>query len=136
AWLCGIVRNLAASERRREQRRGGAAQSLDSVRDLAGSDAYPAARAVTQEEADLLWRSLAGLSETYREPMVLFYRQGQSVAEVARSLELAEEAGKQRLARGRSMVGGELTAIVEANFDRTRPTWGFHGEGLAAVPGI
>src|SRR5262249_9468624 len=30
-WLCGIVRNLAANAIRREQRRGGKAQSLDSV---------------------------------------------------------------------------------------------------------
>ncbi|HKB37313.1 MAG TPA: sigma-70 family RNA polymerase sigma factor, partial [Gemmataceae bacterium] len=136
AWLCGIVRNLAASERRREQRRGGAAQSLDSVRDLAGSDAYPAARAVTQEEADLLWRSLAGLSETYREPMVLFYRQGQSVAEVARSLDLTEEAVKQRLSRGRSMLREELATIVETTLTRTRPTKVFTVAVVAALPAI
>ncbi|HJZ90910.1 MAG TPA: RNA polymerase sigma factor, partial [Gemmataceae bacterium] len=94
AWLCGIVRNLAANARRREQRRGGSARSLNSVVEPAGPDADPAAQAVTQEEATLLWRTLAGLPETYREPLVLFYRQGQSVAEVARSLDLAEEAVK------------------------------------------
>jgi RNA polymerase sigma factor (sigma-70 family) len=85
AWLCGIVRNLAGNEQRREQRRGGAAKSLDSLAELAGSDGEPAAQAVTQEEADLLWRTLAGLPPTYREPMVLYYRQGQSIAEVDRT---------------------------------------------------
>ena len=122
AWLCGIVRNLAANALRREQRRGGSAKSLNSVAEPAGSDADPAAQAVTQEEATLLWRSLAGLPETYREPMVLFYRQGQSVAEVARSLDLAEEAVKQRLSRGRSMLREELASVVETTLTRTRPT--------------
>src|SRR3954464_8978751 len=58
AWLCGIVRKLTANALRREQRRGGAAEAIDLVREPAGSDADPAARAVTQEQASLLWRSL------------------------------------------------------------------------------
>jgi RNA polymerase sigma factor (sigma-70 family) len=136
SWLCGIVRNLTASAMRREQRRGGAAESLDSVPELAGSDADPATQAVTQEEAALLWRSLAGLSASYREPMVLFYRQGQSVAEVARSLDLAEETVKQRLSRGRSMLREELAAVVESTLTRTRPTRAFTVAVLAALPAV
>ncbi len=134
AWLCGIVRNLAASALRREQRRGGTAQSLDAVAELAGSGADPAAQAVTQEEANLLWRSLAGLPETYREPMVLFYRQGRSVAEVARSLDLEEAAVRQRLSRGRSMLREELATVVETTLSRTRPTAAFTLAVLATLP--
>ncbi len=85
AWLGAIVRNHAASAHRREQRRGGAPAPLESVNVLTPPEADPAARAVTSQEADLLWRSLAALPDTYREPMVLFYRQGQSVADVARA---------------------------------------------------
>src|SRR5262245_40965762 len=77
AWLCGIVRNLAANALRREQRRGGPARSLNSVVEPAGSGADPAAQAATQEEVTLLWRTLAGLPGTYREPLVLFYGHGQ-----------------------------------------------------------
>ena len=125
AWLCGIVRNLAANAVRREKRRGGAAESLSTMIEPVGSVADPAAQAVTNEEATLLWRTLAGLVETYREPMVLYYRQGQSVAEVARSLDLAEEAVKQRLSRGRLMLRDELVAVVESTLKRTRPTRAF-----------
>src|SRR5262245_34431826 len=107
-WLCGIVRNLAANALRRDKRRGGAAQPLSAVPEPAESDADPAAYAVTQEEAALLWRSLVRLPDAQREPMVLFYRQGQSVAEVAQSLELSEDAVKQRLSRGRAMLREEL----------------------------
>src|SRR5262249_60715588 len=60
AWLCGIVRNLAANARRREQRRGGAARSLNSVVEPAGPDADPAAPAGTQEEGTPLWPTPAG----------------------------------------------------------------------------
>jgi len=133
-WLCGIVRNLAANAIRREQRRGGVAQSLDSVAEPARSDADPAVQAVSQEEADLLWRALAGLSETYREPMVLYYRQGQSVAEVAQSLDLAQDAVKQRLSRGRSLLREELVYIVETTLTRTRPSRAFTVAVLAALP--
>lgn len=134
AWLCGIVRNLAANAARREQRRGGPAESLDLVAEQATAEADPAAHAVTHEEETLLWRSLAGLPETYREPMVLFYRQGQSVAEVANSLELSEEAIKQRLSRGRTMLREEMTALVESTLTRTRPTAAFTVGVLVALP--
>jgi len=136
AWLCGIVRNLTANALRRELRRGGAAESLDGAAEPVSAEADPAAQAVTQEEAVLLWRSLAGLSETYREPMVLFYRQGQSVAEVARSLELSEEVVRQRLARGRSRLREELATVVESTLTRTQPTGAFTVAVLAALPAV
>jgi RNA polymerase sigma factor (sigma-70 family) len=134
AWLCGIVRNLSANAARREARRGGPAESLDAVEEAATAEADPAAQAVTQEEAALLWRSLGGLPDTYREPMVLFYRQGQSVAEVANALELSEEAVKQRLSRGRTMLREEMTALVESTLTRTRPTAAFTMAVLVALP--
>ena len=46
AWLCGIVRNLSASAARREQRRGGPGESLETVTDRAASDADPSAQAI------------------------------------------------------------------------------------------
>jgi RNA polymerase sigma factor (sigma-70 family) len=133
-WLCGIVRNLSASTLRREQRRGGPAKSLSSVVEPAASNTDPAAQAVTQEEAALLWRSLAGLPESYREPMVLFYRQGQSIAEVAQLLDLSDDAVKQRLARGRSMLRDELASVVETTLGRTRPARAFTAAVLAVLP--
>lgn len=134
AWLCGIVRNLAANAARREQRRGGPAESLDLVAEPAATEADPAAQVVSLEEEALLWRSLAGLPETYREPLVLFYRQGQSVAEVANALELSEEAVKQRLSRGRTMLRQEMTALVESTLTRTRPGTAFTVGVLVALP--
>lgn len=136
AWLCGIVRNLSANAIRREHRRGGPAQSLDSVVEQASEEADPATHAVSQEEAKLLWRSLSGMPETYREPMVLFYRQGQSIADVAKSLDLSEDAVKQRLSRGRSLLREEMAALVESTLTRTKPGTAFKVAVLVALPAI
>lgn len=136
AWLCGIVRNLSASSLRRERRRGGPAVSLDHLNEHVSADADPATNAVSQEEADLLWRSLAGMPETYREPMILFYRQGQSIVEVAKSLDLSEDAVKQRLSRGRSLLREEMTALVESTLTRTKPGIAFKAAVLIALPAI
>jgi RNA polymerase sigma factor (sigma-70 family) len=71
-WLCGIVRNIAANAVRRNLRRGGAPESLDAVADEPFTDSDPAAQTITREEETLLWRTLAEMPETYREPLVLF----------------------------------------------------------------
>jgi len=136
AWLCGIVRNLAANASRREWRRGGPAEPLEAIPEQTTPEEDPAAQAVTHEEAALLWRSLAGLSATYREPMVLFYRQGRSVAEVAQAMELTEEAVKQRLTRGRAMLRDELATLVETTLVRTKPGSAFTLGVLVALPVI
>lgn len=132
SWLCGIVRNLAANAARREFRRG-ALESLEDVAEPVSLEDDPAAQAVTQEEAALLWRALAGLPESYREPMVLFYREQQSVNEVAKGLELSEDVVRQRLSRGRVMLRQEMTALVETTLTRTRPGAAFTTGVLAAM---
>ena len=133
-WLCGIARNHAANATRRENRRGGPAESLDAAAETAAPDADPSEQAASQEEAALLWRWLAELPATYREPLVLFYRQGQSVAEVAGLLDLSEEAVKQRLSSGRVMLREELTTLVASVLTRTRPGPAFTAGVLAVLP--
>ena len=44
----------------------------------------PPDHVMSQEEEAILWRSLKPIPETYREPLVLFYREHQSVERVAR----------------------------------------------------
>src|SRR6185503_11620172 len=71
-WLCGIVRNIAANSVRREIRRGGTPESLEVAEGAASIENDPAAQAVTNEEETLLWRTLAAMPESYREPLILF----------------------------------------------------------------
>ena len=133
-WLCGIARKRVASTVRRELRASGL-NDADPVSDeLAAPDAGPAEQTVSREEAELLWQTLARLPEAYREPLVLFYRQQQSVAEVAEGLDLTEDAVRQRLSRGRALLRGELAALVESALTRTRPAAAFTAGVLASLP--
>jgi RNA polymerase sigma factor (sigma-70 family) len=133
-WLCGILRNITANAVRREVRRGGAPESLEVVAEEPTPEADPAAQAVSREEEALLWRALAGLPENYRGPLVLFYREQQSVEEVAMGLDLTEETVRQRLSRGRSMLRAEMTAVVESALKRSKPGPAFTLAVMVALP--
>jgi hypothetical protein len=91
---------------------------------------------ITKEEEAILWRSLSELPLTYREPLVLFYRQHQSVAEVADALEVTEDVARQRLSRGRAMLAEKVTAFVEGALRQTTPGKVFTVGVLAALPGF
>jgi hypothetical protein len=94
----------------------------------------PAEQAISNEELAILWRSLEKIPEIYREPLVLFYREHQSVEAVAQNLELSEDAVKQRLSRGRKLLHEEVLAFVEGALARTNPGQTFTLGVLAALP--
>lgn len=133
AWLCGIARTMAANLRRRDLRRGGTPESLETIHEPVSQDDDPLAQAVSREEEVLLWRAISGLPESYREPLVLFYREDQSIAQVAIQLDLSQETVKQRLSRGRSMLRAEVASVVESALSRSRPGRTFTAGVLAAI---
>src|SRR5262245_45095417 len=121
AWLCGIARNLASNARRRAARPADSAGPLDEVRELPAGLPAPEEAAVAREEEALVWQALESVPESYREPLVLYYREGRSVAEVASTLELSEEAARQRLSRGREALRDRVAELVEGALRRSRP---------------
>lgn len=133
SWLAGIARNLTANAAKVVQRRGGVPVALDGIAEPAAREASPEAHAVSKQEEELLWNTLAELPESYREPLVLFYREERSIAEVASQLELSEDAVKQRLSRGRAMLKAEMSALVESALARSRPGASFGAGVLAAI---
>jgi len=135
SWLCGIVRNRIHKNLNREGREPAHhAESLEIVHDLPSRDALPSEQAVRREEEALLWRSLERIPECYREPLILFYREHQSIEAVAADLELSEDAVKQRLSRGRKLLREEVLAFVEGALERTNPGKTFALAVLAAIP--
>ncbi len=122
SWLCGIARNLGKNAHRRASRPAEApAAPLDAAGDLSTAAPGPAEEAVSREEETLVWETLERIPESYREPLVLFYREEHSVAEVAAALGLSEDAVKQRLSRGREMLRDRVTGVVAAALRRSRP---------------
>ena len=137
AWLCGIARNLVNNSLRRGQREPVfAAEPLETVHEQISLEPSPSAQAVSREEEAILWRALERIPDTYREPLILFYREQQSIERVAVELELSEDTVKQRLSRGRKLLTEEVAAFVESTLRRTTPGKVFTLGVLAGLPAL
>lgn len=137
SWLCSIARSVISSATRRQTREPvHDAETLDIAHETPAPDPLPSERAINREEEAILWRSLEQIPELYREPLILFYREHQSVESVAAELELSEDAVKQRLSRGRKLLTEEVTAFVEGTLVRTNPGEAFTLSVLAALPAM
>jgi RNA polymerase sigma factor (sigma-70 family) len=137
AWLCGIARNRINNFLRREGREPlHKAGELDEISETHSPEPLPVEYTISNEEQDILWRSLERIPEIYREPLVLFYREHQSVEAVADKLELTEDTVKQRLSRGRKLLHEQVLAFVEGALERTNPGKVFTLGVLAALPAL
>ncbi len=135
SWLCGIARNRIHQALRIERREPShQAEPLENLAQAPCAEPWPPERAISREETELLWRTLEQLPETYRLPLVLFYREHQSVEMVARTLDLSEEAVRQRLSRARKLLQEEVQAFVETALRRTSPGKAFTLGVIAALP--
>jgi RNA polymerase sigma factor (sigma-70 family) len=135
-WLCGIVRQVTANAFRRQQRdRAAKAAPLECVSEAPSQQPGPVDRVISNEEESILWRSLERIPETYREPLILFYREGQSVERVGEALGLSDDAVRQRLSRGRKMLEQQVAAFVEGALGQSRPGRSFTQAVMVALPG-
>jgi RNA polymerase sigma factor (sigma-70 family) len=137
SWLCGIARNLINNWLRKQRREPGpSAEPLDENSGLSSMEPLPTEQTMTREEEAILWRSLSRIPDIYREPLILFYREHQSIETVAESLELSVDAVKQRLSRGRKLLQEEYMAFVEGALRRTNPGRTFTLAVLASLPAL
>ncbi len=135
AWLCGVARNIIHADRRKQGREPSyQAAHLADTDELSAPEPAPLNQAITNEELALLWREIGQLPEMYRETLVLYYREHQSVALVAEGLELSEDAVMQRLSRGRKLLHERMLALVETALDRTNPGRNFALGVQASLP--
>jgi RNA polymerase sigma factor (sigma-70 family) len=137
AWLCGIARNRINNFLRREGREPlHKAGELDEISETHSPEPLPVEHAISREEQEILWRALERIPEIYREPLVLFYREHQSIEAVAEKLELTEDTVHQRLSRGRKLLQEQVLAFVEGALERTNPGKVFTLGVLAALPAL
>jgi RNA polymerase sigma factor (sigma-70 family) len=135
SWLCRISRNLTYDALRKQGREPSCqAESLEEISESHSPEPLPVEQAISNEEQAILWRSLEKIPEIYREPLVLFYREHQSITAVAQNLELTEDAVKQRLSRGRKLLHKQVLAFVEGALEKTNPGQAFTLGVLAALP--
>jgi len=108
AWLCGIARNLARKARLRTEREA-PTEALSTT--CGGANPFDQ---VAEVEAERVVRdALTRVPETYRDVLVLYYREQRSVRDVAQLLGLSEAATLQRLSRGRHYLTNGVTDLVE-----------------------
>jgi len=135
SWLCGIVRHRISQALGRQSREPShAAESLETAGEAPSPEPLPSERAISRDEEAILWRSLERIPETYREPLVLFYREHKSIEHVAVALELSEDTVKQRLSRGRKLLQEEIAAFVEGALEQTAPDQTFTANVMSALP--
>lgn len=135
SWLCGIARNTINADLRRQGREPvHRAAPLADADELPAPEALPLAKVISEEEVALLWREVGQLPEVYRETLILYYREQQSIARVAAALELSEDAVMQRLSRGRKLLHDRMLVFVETALDRTNPGKHFVLGVQAALP--
>jgi len=131
-WLCGIARNLA----RKARRRGAREREHEPDDVLPAPSGTPFEQTARAETEQVVRDALARIPDGYREALVLFYREGCSVREVADVLGISEAAALQRLTRGRRHLADGVTDLVERSLRAPRRTRYLVGGVLAALPVI
>jgi RNA polymerase sigma factor (sigma-70 family) len=136
-WLCTIARNVVkTSIKRRSRDATNSAEPIEYAEQIESVEPGPVDRVISKEQQALVWGALERIPENYREPIVLFYRQKQSIDEVAAGLGLSEDVIRQRLSRGRKMLKAEIATVVEDVLGRTRPSKVFTVAVVAALPAL
>ncbi len=137
AWLCVTTRNVIRNFFRAQQRTAKRTQqSVKNLIEAKSKMADPAEQAATKEQKAVLRDALEKIPDKYREPLVLFYRQEKSVKEVARQLELTDEAARQRISRGRKMLREQVAKILETTLAKTKPGKAFTTGVIATISGL
>ncbi len=137
SWLCRIARNLTYDSLRKQGREPSHhGEALNEISETHSPEPLPHDHTISNEEQAILWRSLEKIPEIYREPLVLFYREHQTIASVAEKLELTEDNVKQRLSRGRKLLHEQVLAFIEGALSRTNPGKTFTLGVLAALPAM
>ncbi|WP_323815025.1 sigma-70 family RNA polymerase sigma factor [Cellvibrio sp. NN19] len=137
SWLCGILRFKTSHFRRKEAAQPVAdAHELDEYSDEQSAQTKIEDDVISAQEQALLWQALEKMPDTYREPLILFYREQCSVEHVADQLELTEDTVKQRLSRGRKLLQQAMVNFVEDTLTKSKQGTAFTLSVLAAINDI
>lgn len=140
-WLRQTTRNRSRTWLRDQGRRRVARARVDELLpEVADDRPDPSELLSEREERRLVAEALAELSDEAREVIILYYREGQSVAQVADLLEMTPAAVKQRLSRGRRRMRESVAERLGPLLVRTAPSAAFTAAVLtglnAAAPSV
>jgi RNA polymerase sigma factor (sigma-70 family) len=135
-WLRQMTRNRAHHVLRGHVRGRRRVDAADDAVLATAIDPRPdaSARLLAAERQAALDEAFAALPDETREVLALFYREGQSVSQVAALLELSDDAVKKRLSRARTALRGALIDRLGDALGATTPGAAFVAAVLAALP--
>ncbi len=137
SWLTGILRFKISHYLRKKSRQPvSRADEINESMVLASEDESTEETTMREEEQALLWQALEKVPETYREPLVLYYREHRSIEHVAYELDLTESTVRQRLSRGRKILQEKMMSFVEGALAKSKPGGVFTMGVLAAITTI
>ncbi len=136
SWIYGIAKRTALHwyEKQRRNPLQGAAELDDQTLTDRQAQAETDRRRQQEQSLELVWSTVKELPEIFREPLLLYYRYSKSVADIAASMELTEDAVNQRLSRGRKLLKAEVEKQVESVLSITRPDAAFTLAVISSIP--
>jgi len=130
SWICTIARSRSIDAARRRGRHSQDAKPSDRI----DEQPDPFEELAQKETSALVWAVIERIPEGCRSALILYYRRGQSVREVAAELGVDEVAVKQRLSRGRKHMRVELERRIGKSLEATRPDRRFTLAVLGLLP--
>jgi len=133
-WLREMTRNRSRDSLRRRKSRPGDAPNADPDREFARLTARDRASdaLVADERARALDEAFDALEPEVREVLTLYYREGESTAQVAALLDLRPATVRQRLSRARRSLKKGVEEALATNLVRSAPGAAF----TTAVAGL
>ncbi|MCP4608704.1 MAG: sigma-70 family RNA polymerase sigma factor [Planctomycetes bacterium] len=137
AWLCGITRNLICDSYRRQSRDiTSKAIPMDSIREHPSEDEGPIEAAISKEREAIVNEALSKIPETYREPLILYYREDRSYRQVAEQLGFSAHTAIERISQARNMLREKIACLVEDTIESTKPGKVFTSMVIASIVGL
>lgn len=142
AWLCGILRFKVSRHRRKESKQPVKnAEEIDEQKLAESENSIFKSSELEQTEIQkqqhaLLWKVLDEIDISYREPLILFYREQQSIERVAEELDLTKDTVKQRLSRGRKLLQSAMSSLVEDGLKNSKPGVAFTAIVMTTISSI
>ena len=120
-WLATIAVRLAQNWLRRHGRVSTRERPLIDLKRAPASATGPVDKLITDERDGRLWRLVAALPSGERTAVMLHYRQGMKVSDVAHAVGVTSGTVKTLLFRARAKLRATLDGAVSAG-DREEPT--------------
>ena len=133
SWLYSIARNTLRNYRRRKEPASLEAHGTDIATEETQN---PPEILMRQEEQMMLEQAIMRLPAKYREPLVLFCRQQQSVRQAAEVLGLSEATVRTRLHRARNLLREQVAERLEHVLKETGPRKEFTKAVMVAIGSV